>query len=510
MHRSSIRTKLVYYIFLTIIITFIVFGAWMLGTERKRWDSYQLEQTLAFSSFTSPEIIKLFGRTVKSEEVKSPFDINVKELLRYNKDLVSFMILNVNGATIYDSDLYVNFLSKNDEQDIEELKDELSSDIIRSELQNYRIVTLKSGKKIIDVITPVIHLTGSHILSVRFLISYHSIDNKVEGIKRDLYITIFVALCFSFLLLVFISKRITNPVYILTRIVKRMREGDFNARVKTPTNDEIGELSVAFNEMATTLKSDREAIENKNEELIAANIELKGLQQQLIKSERLAAVGQLAAGVSHEIDNPIGIILGYAEFIKSELDSESPILDELESIINESKRCRRIVGGLLNFSKTSPSINEELDLNDIAKEVVSAVSFQSLFKQITIKEEYDHDIPVLMLDRDKIKQVLINLLINSAQATGNEGEVIVSTKYLKKDDEEFVKLYVKDFGVGIPEENLGNIFDPFYSTKTLSKGTGLGLSICQKLVEELNGRISVKSDVKKGSVFALTFPVLHQ
>jgi signal transduction histidine kinase len=479
----------------------------MLNNEKKRWDAYQLEQTLAFTTFTSPEIIKLFGRNVKSQEVKNPFTNLVRELLKFNKDLINFMILNVNGAELYESELYEDFLSESEDVEIEEIKEELAADDIVSEIQSYRIITLKSGRKVMDIITPVIHLTGRHILSVRFLISYNSIEKKYNEVKRDFYITIFAALCFSFLLLVAISKKITNPVFVLTGIVKKMRAGDFNARVKNPTNDEIGELSSAFNEMITSIKEDRESIEKKNKELLDANYELKELQEQLIKSERLAAVGQLAANISHEIDNPIGIILGYAEYIKGELGEDNQIQDELENIIDESKRCRKIVGGLLNFSKPSPSFIEELDLNALVKETVNAVSIQSLFKEIEIREDYDHDIPVIRLDRDKMKQVLINLMINAAQAVEGSGKIVVSTKLNKRDGKRFVDLYVKDTGVGIQEETMTKIFSPFFSTKSRGKGTGLGLSICQKLIEEQKGAISVKSEIDKGTTFKITFTV---
>jgi signal transduction histidine kinase len=479
----------------------------MLNNEKKQWDDYQLEQSLSFTSSTSPEVIRLFGRDVKSKNDIQVYDKNVKEQLKPNNDLIRFMILNINEVTVYESEFYEDFLTDDERGEIKEAKVFLDAQETKIEKQYYKIVKLKSGRKIMDITTPIVHITGRHIFDVRYIISYNSVEKKFNEIKRDFFFITLFTLSFSFLLLFAISKKITNPVFVLTDIVKKMRSGDFNARVENPTNDEIGELSVTFNDMAGVIKEDREAIENTNKELSQANIELKELQEQLLKSERLAALGQLAAGISHEIDNPIGIILGYAEYIKSELEDASPINDEIDSIINESKRCRRIVGGLLNFAKTSPSHIEEYDLNDIAKETVSAVSLQSLFKLIKIKEDYDHDIPTIMLDRDKIKQVLINLLINAAQAIEDEGEIAVSTKLTEKEGKRFIDLYISDTGAGIAQKDLGRIFDPFFTTKTHGKGTGLGLSICQKLIEEQKGTIFVESNEKEGTTFTITFPV---
>ncbi len=503
----TIRSKLAIYIFLTIIITFVFFGAWMLKKEKRQWESYQLEQTLSFTAFTSPEVTKLFGREVRSFKDEESFKKGVKELLHFNKDLIKFMILNVNGAKVYDSEIYVSFMTQDEIIEVGEFSKMADAESLMSEEQSFRIITLDSGRKVIDVITPVVHLTGRHILNIRYFISYNSVQKKFNAIRRDYFITAFMTLSLALLFLAVISSKITNPIYILTDKVKKMRAGDFNARVNSPTNDEIGELSNAFNDMVTTLKEDRENIQKKNMELLRRNVELKELHDQLIKSERLAAVGQLAAGISHEIDNPVGIILGYAEYIKSELGEDSPILDEIESIIHESKRCRRLTGGLLNFARSSPSFMQLLDLNDIAKETVSAVSMQSMFKLINIKEDYDHDLPVIMIDRDKMKQVLVNLFINASQSIRGDGEIIVSTRYINDRDNKYISLSIKDTGVGIPKENLHKIFDPFFTTKSSGKGTGLGLSICDKLIEEQNGKMDVRSKVNEGTTFTITLPV---
>ncbi len=507
--RISIRTKLVSSIYLTMIAVFIIFGKWMLTNEKKQWEDFQVEQALSFTASTAPDIVRYFGSFMQEKRTEGVFTKSVREHVRYNRDLIRYIILNVKGREIYESEFFDKDIEAKSAEEFQRIKTNFNLEDLKTQKQIYKVVELSNGKKIIDILTPVTHVTGQHFLSVRYFVSFNSVEKKIANIQHDLSLIILLTLSISLLVLVIILSKMTKPIFELISNVKKMRSGNYNARVEKPTKDELGDLSIAFNEMVGAIKHDREDIERKNKELQATNTELKELQEQLIMSERLAAIGQLAAGISHEIDNPIGIILGYAEYIKSELDDDSPIHDELENIVNESKRCRRILGGLLNFARSSPSFQEELNLNDMAKETVAAVSLQSLFKYIKVIEKYDHNIPMIMLDRDKVKQVLINLLINAAQAINKEGKVMVTTKLETEDDKQQIVLCVADNGAGIPPESIKKIFHPFFTTKisTKQKGTGLGLSICQKLIEEQKGTINAKSKVGEGTTFSISFPV---
>jgi len=237
---------------------------------------------------------------------------------------------------------------------------------------------------------------------------------------------------------------------------------------------------------------------------------LEETQAQLVQSARLAAVGELAAGVAHEINNPLTSIIGFTRLLLEDLPPEDSIRTDLETIDREAARTRQIVRALLDFARTSDPVLVPTDLNGLVEEAVMLVCTRSVLAKVSLEKDLS-SLPLVMLDSNQIKQVLVNLLNNAVQAMPDGGRLTIATRLTEREVNgvyrEMVAVYVSDSGVGIPPENLGRIFDPFFTTKEVGQGTGLGLSVSYSIVEKHSGRIEVESVLEEGSTFTLLLPV---
>jgi signal transduction histidine kinase/HAMP domain-containing protein len=232
--------------------------------------------------------------------------------------------------------------------------------------------------------------------------------------------------------------------------------------------------------------------------------ELKETQEQLIQAAKLAAIGELASNVAHEINNPLTSILGYAELIREETNIEN-IMSDVEIIASESVRARDIVQQLLEFSRRRPLNMKETDINSILKDVVSLLSLQFKDSKIRLRETYS-ELPLVMGDPNQLKQVFLNIMNNAFDSfSDGRGEVVLST-ILKNN---YAIIEVEDTGHGISNEDLPKIFEPFFTTKK-EKGTGLGLSISYKIIQSHNGKLEVKSKKNRGSIFSISLPIIQK
>ncbi|RLB82867.1 MAG: PAS domain-containing sensor histidine kinase [Deltaproteobacteria bacterium] len=219
--------------------------------------------------------------------------------------------------------------------------------------------------------------------------------------------------------------------------------------------------------------------------------ELKEIQARLVQSQKMESIGQLAAGIAHEINTPIGIILGYAQLLLEEAPEGGDIYEGLQTIEKQSKICRRIVADLLRFSRHTESTVTSVDINQCIEEVVSVVEHTFKLERVTIKRDYDANLPPVKGDKEKLKQVFVNLLNNAHDAIGTDGTITITTSFDKKNSELVISM--ADTGRGIPPEKIDKIFDPFFTTKAVGKGTGLGLSVTFGIIQEHGGRIEVQS-----------------
>lgn len=302
------------------------------------------------------------------------------------------------------------------------------------------------------------------------------------------------------------------------------------------TEGDFGQADVAL--LSSMAQSAAIAIENARlyKDLQDRMEELKQTQAQLIQSAKLAAIGELAAGVAHEINNPLTSIMGFTRLLLQEADDDDPIKEDLQIIDWEAARTRAIVRALLDFAHQREPQLEPTDVNEIVRSTVTLIRPQAKGARVTIKESYDETLPPVSLDADQIKQVFLNIMTNAIQAMPEGGELKVVTAYRPQaqspelvegrspggstgspqrlaegmDDTDCVAVEFHDTGTGISAEDLPRIFDPFFTTKEIGQGTGLGLSISHGIVERHGGRIEVESEVRQGSTFTVMLPVTER
>ena len=243
-------------------------------------------------------------------------------------------------------------------------------------------------------------------------------------------------------------------------------------------------------------------------EKIRMEQKLQKTQLQLIQSEKMASLGKLAAGVAHEINNPLGGILIYANLVKEEMKPESPLREDVDKIITEATRCKQIVKGLLEFAHQTEEKLEPTNINQNIEQCLSLLQNQSLFHNIKIVKSLDPLIPLVKGDTSQLNQVFTNIIVNAAEAM--EGGGVLTIKTGVRQEERVIHIEFRDTGCGIPEEILPNIFDPFFTTKEVGKGTGLGLSVSYGIiVEGHKGAISAKSRRGEGTTFVIELPIAN-
>ncbi|MGO9614432.1 MAG: ATP-binding protein [Dissulfurispiraceae bacterium] len=245
----------------------------------------------------------------------------------------------------------------------------------------------------------------------------------------------------------------------------------------------------------------------------------KQLEQQLVRSERLASLGTLVAGIAHEINNPLGIIAGYSEALLDRAKEKS-LLENTEfedfpeylgTIHNEIFRCKVILRSLLDFARPSGGTFRDLDINELIKEVILLVNHRAKRLNHNIELKLNRDLPKIYADPGSLRQVFMNIIINSIYFTPSGGSIVIQSEMDKSgQDAEIIRVSVSDTGAGIAGEALEKIFDPFFTTKPVGEGTGLGLSICHKIVETHNGTIDVESEVGRGTTFTIGIPARRQ
>jgi len=230
------------------------------------------------------------------------------------------------------------------------------------------------------------------------------------------------------------------------------------------------------------------------------------MEKQMAQADKLASIGQLSAGIAHEINNPLGVIQGYTQLLLRNEITETDRYNDLKTIEKHVKNCKSIVDDLLNFARSSKPEIKTIHINEAAEDVLSFILHHSKLDGIDIIRNYDEDSPPMLLDEKKIKQVLINLLMNAGHAVRKKGIISLSTKYIEQDNK--VAIIVADTGYGIEKKNLTRIFDPFFTTKPTGEGTGLGLSVSYGIVKSHGGEILVESEPGKGSQFTVLLPVV--
>ncbi len=297
-----------------------------------------------------------------------------------------------------------------------------------------------------------------------------------------------------------LGDKIMRPVHRLIKASQQVSEGDLSPEVGPVSKGEIGVLQNTFKDMLVSLEQRDERREAESE-------------NRLLQSEKQASIGRLAAGLAHEINNPLTGVLTYTHMLLRRKDIGDDIRSDLETIAQSTERVRRIVKGLLDFSRQTKLDREPMDVNRLVRSSLSLMENQALVKGVNIRFVPGENLPVLTLDRDQFQSVLLNIIMNALDATEPGGDITLSTAIsLSASDmgRRGVEIAVSDTGCGIPPEDLDKLFDPFFTTKGVGQGTGLGLAVSYGIVQRHGGIIRVQSEVGRGSTFTIWLPVDEQ
>ncbi|MBI4971689.1 MAG: HAMP domain-containing protein [Candidatus Omnitrophica bacterium] len=299
-----------------------------------------------------------------------------------------------------------------------------------------------------------------------------------------------------------IARSITNPLSQLLKAVNVLGGGNLSSRVALISQDEFGNLGSGFNHMAEALE--RTTV---SRDLLAREIEeRKRLERAVIQSEKMAAVGQLAGGVAHEINNPLGVILGFAQGCVKRVPPGDALEMPLKSIEREAQRCKKLVQDLLAFSRAEKITDTAFNLNEAVEEAMSLIKAEGKVKDVEVQEEYENNLPACRGNRNQIQQIVVNLSNNAIDAMATGGSLIVRTRKETKGTKTWCEIQVQDTGSGIPPEIQAKIFDPFFTTKEVGKGTGLGLSLVYEIVKKHDAEIHFETQMGKGTTFFVKFP----
>jgi len=331
-----------------------------------------------------------------------------------------------------------------------------------------------------------------------------------ENIDRILTISVRVLLAALFAIILLgtivnirLASSIATPIRKLERVTKKVATGDFSELIEVKGKDEITSLEISFNQMEDRLKDSLSSLE-----LAVKNLHEK--QEELVEAEKLASLGRIAAGVAHEINNPLAIINEKAGLLQDillmsgDLEQKEKFLNLIEGIVTSVNRCRAITHRLLGFVRRMEVTFEAMDINETVREVREFLGTDISLKSIRFEMNLKEGLPQVRSDKVQVEQILLNIIKNAIDAVEEGGLVQVETAMKEGNT---VQILIRDNGPGIPKDQLKRIFEPFFTTKERGKGTGLGLFVSYGIMKKLGGAILVESEIGKGTSFVVEIPV---
>lgn len=415
----------------------------------------------------------------------------------------------VSTATIFQNDLRISTNVKNEDGTV------AITTLVSEEVND---AVLRDGKRWIG---------DAFVVNTWYIGAYEpirDIQNKIIGILyvgilkepfndllRNTLITFLgitlVGMCLIVLVSIHQAKKISKPLKRLEEIAVEITAGNYNHDLKLKAPREIERLASSLGYMAKELENEKLELEewgNKLEIKVEERTnEIKKIHSHLFRSEKLASLGKLAAGVAHEINNPLTGILTNSSLLLEDLPEDHPNRNDVEVIVKETIRCREIVKRLLDFAKQIAPQKRLTNINTLLENIILLVRNQTSFRNIKIVKNLSPDIPELMADPDQVQQVFINIILNASEAMTRGGDLTIESKMDTNRDS--LAITFKDSGPGIPEHIRDNIFDPFFTTK--EHGTGLGLSISYGIIEQHGGTINVDSITGSGTTFTIYLPI---
>ncbi len=360
--------------------------------------------------------------------------------------------------------------------------------------------------------------------------------SAASSISNVNYMIILTFICiFAFILVMsfYFVREVISPIEALIKASRNLKDAREAPFIENKSRTEIAELVDSFNEMSVQIVESDQKMKKQLDLLEQANNKIKNTQNQLVQSAKLASLGELVAGIAHELNNPIGFIYSNIGHLKEYSQSLFKIIDrtlkkpaELDILVQEedyeyikkdfpkliqsceegSNRAKDIVLGLRNFSRADEEKTQAFDVNTGIDSTLKLLSGE-LKNNILVRKDYN-EVPKINCNINQMKQVFMNIINNAIQAIEEEGDIFISTEYLS--EQKLVRIEIRDTGVGIEKDNVEKIFDPFYTTKDVGQGTGLGLSISYGIVKSHGGQIHVESQVGKGTTFHIDLPIYRE
>jgi signal transduction histidine kinase len=337
------------------------------------------------------------------------------------------------------------------------------------------------------------HGRGSKVIGIL------NVDYSMAALEKRLYGS---SQFFSLSMLVMISLLTVGVLLIFQRFVRRplkliankmalVEAGDFAVQIEPSHDDEVGRLAESFNSMVERLRQ--------------AQVELQTYHyQQMERADRLASVGEMSAGIAHEIKNPLAAISGAITVLADDFPAEDPRREVVAKVLEQINRLDRVVTDLLYFGKPGKPAFDWVDVNDLLKKTLFFVAQHPEARDVHQVQELTRNLPPVWVDEKQLQQVFFNIIINAIQAMKSGGTLLIQTDLQEQEGQALVRILIGDSGPGIPAEELEKIFAPFYTTKT--QGTGLGLAICRQLMEQQGGSIKVFSRVGEGTRVSISLP----
>jgi two-component system NtrC family sensor kinase len=395
--------------------------------------------------------------------------------------------------------------------------------------QRWRIYTNADGQRLLATMEPIRneptcsnascheHPASQSVLGV--LDIAYSLDDMDRTLKQ--HAVLIVALSAGVILLVaagvgvLLQRLIYLPLKDLNTGARRISSGELDHQIPVRSRDEFGHVARSFNDMSSALKRSmqemRELVETLEQKVAERTKELRAAEAEVAQGEKLASIGLLASGIAHELNNPLTGVLTFTSLLRKKMPAGSADAEDLDLVIQETRRCASIIRRLLDFAREKVPTNGYVALNPLIEDVVRFVDRPATLKNIEIVTHLEPDLPQVWGDADLIKQVVLNILVNATQAIELEGRIVIEARRIDGKDpgaQRMVEFSIRDNGCGIPQANLQRIFDPFFTTKEVGKGTGLGLSVSYGIVKAHGGAIKVESVVGEGSTFRVLLPTV--
>ncbi len=314
-------------------------------------------------------------------------------------------------------------------------------------------------------------------------------NETFEAWRRYLVFSVVSALVPNLILVLLIVRTISRPLQKLTVAAVQVRDGGYGTEVDLRrSNDEIGLLADSFNEMSRKMADDIER--------------LRDLNEQLIRTEKLAAMGTLSAGLAHEVNNPLASISSLIQMMQAKDDLNSDTTEKLKLISTQISRITNVTKDMMDFARIRPAAKSSIDINQIIEASLRLANFDKSFQRLNLKKDLRDELPKVFADQDQLQQVFLNLLLNARDAMPDGGDLSLKSSALHNE----ICVEIHDSGSGIAAENLKQIFDPFFTTKPAGKGTGLGLAVCYGIITAHGGRIEAENE-RGGTTFFITLPI---